>query len=122
MASGVSWFYPNKKELNRIERHAFAYRVVVEQLMSQVVECAPNGFALTMLDGCIVLVNAEFERMFGHGRAELIDTPIEHLVPERFRSGHAMLRERQSKDFQSHAMGAGHDLLGLRADGAEFPI
>jgi PAS domain S-box-containing protein len=90
--------------------------------MSQVVECAPNGFALTMLDGRIVLVNAEFEKMFGHGRAELIDTPIEHLVPERFRSGHAMLRESQSKDFQSRAMGAGHDLLGLRADGAEFPI
>jgi PAS domain S-box-containing protein len=102
--------------------HPHLSRDVIEQLMSQVVECAPNGFALTMLDGRIVLVNAEFERMFGHGRAELIDTPIEHLVPERFQSVHAMLRESQSKDFQSRAMGAGHELRGLRADGAEFPI
>jgi PAS domain S-box-containing protein len=97
-------------------------RDVIDQLMSRVVECAPNGVALTLLDGRIVLVNAELERMFGHRRAELIGSPIEHLVPERFRSGHARLRESESKDFQSRAMGAGHELFGLRANGTEFPI
>jgi len=95
---------------------------VIEQLMARIVENAPNGVALTMLDGRIVLVNAEFERMFGHGRTELIDTPIEHLIPERFRSGHSMLREGESSGFQFRAMGAGRELSGLRANGAEFPI
>jgi PAS domain S-box-containing protein len=90
--------------------------------MSRVVECAPNGVALTMSDGRIVLVNAELERMFGHKRTELIDTPIEHLLPERFRSGHAGLREGERYDFQPRAMGAGRELIGLRANGAEFPI
>jgi PAS domain S-box-containing protein len=95
---------------------------VIEQLMSRVVESVPNGVALTMADGRIVLVNAEFERMFGRGRTELLDSPIEHLVPERFRSGHAMLRKSESQDFRSHAMGAGRELFGLRANGSEFPI
>jgi PAS domain S-box-containing protein len=94
----------------------------MESLMSRVVECAPNGVALTMVDGRIVLVNAELERMFGCVRAELLGKPIERLVPERFRSGHAMLRESESRDFQSHAMGAGRELFGLRANGTEFPI
>jgi PAS domain S-box-containing protein len=94
----------------------------IEQLMSQVVECAPNGVALTMGDGRIVLVNAELERMFGRGRAELLDKPIERLVPERFRFGHALLRESESRDFQPRAMGAGRELFGLRANGSEFPI
>src|SRR5882757_1677108 len=91
-------------------------------MMSRVVESVPNGVALTMTDGRIVLVNAELERMFGRGREELLNSPIEHLVPERFRSGHALLRESESKDFQSHAMGAGRELFGLRANGTEFPI
>jgi PAS domain S-box-containing protein len=102
--------------------HPNLTRAVIEQLMSRVVECAPNGVALTMLDGRIVLVNAELERMFGHRRADLVDTFIEHLVPERFRSGHAMLRAGESSDFQSRAMGAGRELFGLRANGTEFPI
>jgi PAS domain S-box-containing protein len=88
--------------------------------MSRVVECAPNGVALTMLDGRIVMVNTELERMFGHERAELLDTPIEHLVPERFRAGHALLRG--GNDLKARAMGAGHELFGLRANGTEFPI
>src|SRR5580704_2030078 len=94
----------------------------IEKLMCQVVECAPNGVALTTEDGRIVLVNAELERMFGRGRAELLDKPIERLVPERFRFGHAMLRESESGDFRPRTMGAGRELFGLRANGTEFPI
>jgi PAS domain S-box-containing protein len=95
---------------------------VVEQVMAQVVEVAPNGVALTMSDGRIVLVNAELERMFGYSRADLLDVHIEQLVPERFRAGHAMLREGNWQDFKPRAMGAGRELSGLRADGGEFPI
>jgi hypothetical protein len=35
--------------------HPVLSRDVIEQLMSQVVECAANGVGLTMLDGRIVL-------------------------------------------------------------------
>ena len=90
--------------------------------MSQVFEFAPNGVALTMLDGRIVLVNAELERMFGYSRADLLDNVIERLVPERFRFGHAMFRDGKSHDFAARTLGAGRELFGLRANGSEFPI
>ncbi len=90
--------------------------------MPRVVECAPNGVAVTKVDGCIMLVNAEFKRMFGQGRSDLLGTLIERLIPERFRSAHAMLRECESQEFRSRAMGSGRELTGLRADGGEFPI
>lgn len=90
--------------------------------MPRVVECAPNGVALTKIDGRIMLVNAELERMFGLQRGNLVGTPIELLVPERFRPGHARLRECLSTEFHPRSMGSGSELIGQRADGSEFPI
>jgi PAS domain S-box-containing protein len=94
----------------------------VEGILSQVVEFAPNGVALTTQDGLIMLINGELERMFGYTRDELLGRPIEQLVPERFRSGHALLRTGDWEDAQPRAMGNGRELFGLRADGSEFPI
>jgi PAS domain S-box-containing protein len=90
--------------------------------MAQIVEYAPNGFALTGVDGCIVLLNAELERMFGYPRSQMLGVCIEQLLPERFRAGHAQLRDGHWKDFKPRTMGAGRELFGLRADGTEFPI
>lgn len=97
-------------------------RDVIEQLLPQVVEFAPSGVALTMVDGRILLVNAELERMFGYSRADLLDCSIERLVPERYRSGHALFRDGNANDFKPCAMGAGRELIGLRENGSEFPI
>jgi PAS domain S-box-containing protein len=95
---------------------------LIGDVMSQVLEFAPNGFALTMGDGNIVLVNAELERMFGYSREQLLSSRIERLLPERFREGHALLRDGRWNDFKPRSLGAGRELVGLRADGSEFPI
>ncbi len=94
----------------------------VERVLSQVVEFAPNGVALTTADGRIMLINAELERMFGYTRGELLGRPIEQLVPDRFRTGHALLRTGDWEDTQPRAMGNGRELFGLRSEGTEFPI
>jgi PAS domain S-box-containing protein len=95
---------------------------VIENVMAQLVECAPNGVALTMLDGRIVLVNAELERMFGYSRTQLLDSSVDQLIPERFRAGHAQFRHGNGDDFKPRSMGTGRELFGLRADQSEFPI
>jgi PAS domain S-box-containing protein len=94
----------------------------VGQIMAQMVECAPNGVALTRVDGRIVLVNAELERMFGFSRIALIGSSMERLIPERFRASHALLRDEDIDVARPRVMGAGRELFGLRADGSEFPI
>ncbi|HEY6924752.1 MAG TPA: PAS domain-containing sensor histidine kinase [Steroidobacteraceae bacterium] len=91
-----------------------------QRMLSKAVEFAPNGVALTDLEGHILFANAELTRMFGYAETQLLRRPIEDLIPERFRVGHARLRTDEGKD--AHFLGAGRELSGRRADGTEFPI
>lgn len=72
--------------------------------------------------GKIVLTNASADAMFGYAKGELIDRPVEDLVPERFRRKHSVYRTSYLNSRERRAMGIGRDLYGLRKDGAEFPI
>jgi len=85
-------------------------------------EAAPNGVLAVDAAGHIVLLNAQMEKMFGYSREELIGQPVEVLVPERFRRGHARLRKRFADAPQMRLMGAGRNLIGLCKDGSEFPV
>jgi len=86
------------------------------------VESSPAGMVMVDATGNIVLVNREVERMFGYQREELIGTPLEKLVPERFRAQHRGFREGFFRDPDTRAMGAGRDLYGLRRNGTEIPV
>jgi PAS domain S-box-containing protein len=87
-----------------------------------VVEAAPIAIVVADAEGRITLINAQGERLFGYDREELLGAPVEMLVPERFRSGHGLLRAGFHRAPSARAMGAGRDLFGLRKDGAEVPI
>jgi PAS domain S-box-containing protein len=87
-----------------------------------VVESAPSGMVMVNAQGLIVLVNSLVEKMFGYSRAELLQQPIECLVPERFKSNHPRLRVQYASHPQTRAMGAGRDLFARRKDGSEFPV
>jgi two-component system, cell cycle sensor histidine kinase and response regulator CckA len=69
-----------------------------------------------------VLVNSQTEKLFGYKREELLGQPVEVLVPERFWHHHRAHRDKYMAHPQSRAMGAGHDLYGLKKDGTEFPV
>lgn len=92
------------------------------ELLAAVIESAPT--AMVMIDGLghIVLVNREAERLFGHGRAQLIGSPVEILVPERYRGGHAGMRNGYLGSPEARRMGVGRELFALRSDGAEIPV
>jgi two-component system CheB/CheR fusion protein len=86
------------------------------------VEAAPNAIVLADVEGRILLVNAETERLFGYSRQELLGRPIEILVPERYRGTHPVFRTGYAGDPVARPMGAGRDLYGCRKDGSEFPV
>lgn len=91
-------------------------------LLTAIVESAPTAIVMIRRDGRIELVNKETERLFGYGREELLGQTIEVLLPERFRSGHPVLRAALFADPQVRRIGAGRDLFALRKDGSEFPV
>ena len=72
--------------------------------------------------GRIEMVNRQAERMFGYERAELVNQPLEALMPARFHHGHVLLRRPFRGRLSSRLMGEGRDLFGLRKDGSEFPL
>ena len=71
----------------------------------------------------IVMANAAAAHMFRCTPGALIGAPLERLIPERQRQMHR--REVQAfGDTQAQArhMGEARDVMGLRADGQEFPL
>ena len=88
----------------------------------RVVEALPFALVLMRQNGCIELINRQAERMFGYSRNELCGRPLEILLPERFRSRHAGLRQAFLDSLSARAMGEGLDLYGRRKDDSEFPV
>jgi PAS domain S-box-containing protein len=84
-------------------------------------EAAPDGILVVGEDGVIRLANPRAEEMFGYG-PELVGMPVDALVPDRFRSGHARRRAGYHGDPHPRPMGVALELFGRRRDGAEFPV
>ena len=93
-----------------------------EERFRLIVEAAPSAMIAVDRDGKIDLVNAKAQELFGYREEELLGRPVEMLVPQRFRSGHANYRQSFLAQPTSRPMGAGRDLFGLHKDGHEIPI
>jgi PAS domain S-box-containing protein len=71
----------------------------------------------------VVLFNGAAERMFGYSAGEALGQSLDRFIPARLRAAHrAHVRAFEATGVTSRAMGKLGDLLGLRADGREFPI
>jgi PAS domain S-box-containing protein len=110
-------------------RHADERRLAAERGRSRqqaqltgIIESAMD--AIVMLDAThrIVLFNPAAERMFGRSAAEMLGTPLDGLMPQRFRSNHAgHVRAFDNAGTSSCSCVSG-TVRGLRANGEEFPI
>jgi len=72
--------------------------------------------------GRVVMANRVAETMFGYSRDELLELPLETLIPERFREAHLEQRAAYFAAPKFRPMGHGMELTGRRKDGTEFPV
>jgi two-component system sensor kinase len=71
----------------------------------------------------IVLFNRSAEQVFGLKREEVLGTPLDRLLPARFRGAHRdHVAAFGSTGVTSRRMGDATLLWALRGDGSEFPI
>ncbi|QOJ35826.1 MAG: PAS domain S-box protein [Nitrospira sp.] len=71
----------------------------------------------------IILFNQAAEQMFKWQADEVLGQPLNQLIPERFRAAHTEhIRQFGRSCITNRQMGALGMVVGLRADGIEFPI
>ncbi len=97
-------------------------RKKAEQRFRALLETAPDAMVIIDRAGCIVLVNVQAERLFGHSREKMIGQRVEMLIPERLRERHGEHRVGYFGAPKVREMGAGLELWGLRSNGEEFAI
>jgi protein-histidine pros-kinase len=91
--------------------------------VAELLEAAPDAMLVSNQRGQIVVLNAQAAQLFGYPRAELLDQPVELLIPERYQDKHRRQRARYFADPTTRpiAGGAPIELFGRRRDGTEFP-
>jgi PAS domain S-box-containing protein len=92
-----------------------------EQRFRALLESAPDAVLIVDAAGQILLVNEQTEALFGYAREELLNKPIETLLPERARKSHVRQRDHYMADPLTRPMGF-VDLAARRRDGTEIPV
>jgi PAS domain S-box-containing protein len=87
-----------------------------------VLEASPNPVVAVDRRGLVVYANPRVETTFGWRPEELIDQPVERLVPERMAGRHRGQREGFLSRPAARPMGIGLDLVVRCRDGHEFPV
>ena len=87
-----------------------------------ILEIAPEAVIAIGADMNIQLFNQGAERIFGYTADEVMDRPLDILMPERYRKTHSKHVEAFNGSGDAYRlMDQRQELNGLRKDGSEFP-
>lgn len=96
--------------------------LVEDDIFKLVVESSPNGILITDKIGKILLINKHLEKLFGYKSSELINKPVELLIPSKFKKNHKKYRNAFNDKPENRPMGADRNLFALHKSGTEFPV
>ncbi|WOJ93732.1 response regulator [Congregibacter variabilis] len=91
-------------------------------LARKFLDAAPDAMIVVDQLGKIVLCNQQIEALFAYSRDELINQPLDILLPKRFRDDHLKRRQHYAHAATRKVMGIGLNPYGRRKDGLELPI
>ena len=81
----------------------------------------PDAMLFVDTQNNIVLVNAQFEKLFGYSQAEIIGETLDVLVPDRYKKKHSKMVRKFFEQPRVRSMGSHLEIYARRKDGDEFP-
>jgi len=111
--------------LRRSQRDALKHLEAVaesENKYRELLDAAPDGIVIVGRDRRIRMVNRQATRMFGYETGELLEQPIDQLVPAQYRDRHAQWANQYLEMPNAHGIRQGRRLDGCRKDGSIFPV
>jgi PAS domain S-box-containing protein len=108
------------RELKREQALADSLAQTGETLRAMV-DSAMDAIVSIDTEQRIVLFNPAAEKMFGCSADIALGAPLSRFLPERFRSVHARHIDG-FRDRPADSRPLGNEVVGLRADGEEFPV
>jgi PAS domain S-box-containing protein len=115
--SGLVWW--NAQAVRRFEQG----RRDLEGRLADILNSATDGILALDEDLNIRLFNPAAERIFGHSSRDVLGQPLDLLLPERHRQlRRSQVREYANSPAEQRRMGMLAGLMGVRANGEEFPI
>lgn len=88
----------------------------------QLLQAAPVAIIISDQAGRITFTNQQATLLLGYQTDELLQQPIEILVPEAARMGHVGKRQGYTAELRSREMGSGLELFARRKDGSHVPV
>lgn len=94
-----------------------------ETLFRTVVESSKDAMVAIDRNGLITLFNPGAEKIFGHSREEMLNTPVEGLMPPVYRMAHSQyIRGFFAGSKLPVTMGKTLELQAVRSNGDTFPV
>lgn len=93
-----------------------------QEIFNLLFEAVSEGIIIVNKNQQIVASNSSAEKMFGYGKGELINKPLEILIPIKFHSNHSTHFGNFLRNSSKRKMGQGLDLFGLTKKKNEFPL
>jgi len=87
----------------------------------KVLDSSPDAMLFANTQGKIVLVNAQFEKVFGYNQKEIIGKTLEVLVPDRYKKNHKRMVKKFFDNPKVRPMGSHFEIYAKKKDGEEFP-
>jgi two-component system sensor kinase FixL len=93
-----------------------------EARLQSVLDTVPDAMIVIDEQGLITAFSAAAERLFGWKAAEAIGRNVKFLMPQPYQDQHDGYLQRYSRTGQRRIIGIGRIVVGLRKDGATFPM
>ena len=99
-----------KRSVASEQLHEAQARASAEKLFHDLLDAAPDAIREVDSGGRIVRANATVEDLFGYDSSELLNQPVERLIPEEARGVHSKHRAAYAAHPTKRPMGSNLDL------------